>query len=197
MGKFLESIGLIDGHDIIAIGKLKAKKDKLFTEILKVDENIQNEIKELTEKDEGRIFAIIKKGKIKGLYLFEIEEIENNKFLNHIKTVYTKDVAEKVKDKYNVIILNEAKNYVSLQAYTKVTFDDKVVQIDPKKTKKEIEIALLSGFALGFIFGWLIMDDIIMGIIYGILFAPLLSGLEVVVSKKRGRKKKKDSEKNN
>ncbi|MBQ8535427.1 MAG: hypothetical protein IJ463_07065 [Bacilli bacterium] len=197
MGKFLESIGLIDGHDIIAIGKLKAKKDKLFTEILKVDENIQNEIKELTEKDEGRIFAIIKKGKIKGLYLFEIEEIENNKLLNHIKTVYTKDVAEEVKDKYNVIILNEAKNYVSLQAYTKVTFDDKVVQIDPKKTKKEIEIALLSGFALGFIFGWLIMDDIFMGIIYGILFAPLLSGLEVVVSKKRGRKKKKDSEKNN
>lgn len=197
MGKFLESIGLIDGHDIIAIGKLKAKKDKLFTEILKVDENIQNEIKELTEKDEGRIFAIIKKGKIKGLYLFEIEEIENNKFLNHIKTVYTKDVAEEVKDKYNVIILNEAKNYVSLQAYTKVTFDDKVVQIDPKKTKKEIEIALLSGFALGFIFGWLIMDDIFMGIIYGILFAPLLSGLEVVVSKKRGRKKKKDTEKNN
>lgn len=26
MGKFLESIGLIDGYDIIAIGKMKAKK---------------------------------------------------------------------------------------------------------------------------------------------------------------------------
>ena len=33
MGKILESIGIIDGHDIIAIGKIKAKKDKLFTEI--------------------------------------------------------------------------------------------------------------------------------------------------------------------
>ena len=56
MGKFLESIGLIDGHDIIAIGKIKAKKDKMFTEILKEDNNIQNEVKELTEKNEGRIF---------------------------------------------------------------------------------------------------------------------------------------------
>ena len=36
MGKFLESIGLIDGHDIIAIGKIKAKKDKIFKEIIKM-----------------------------------------------------------------------------------------------------------------------------------------------------------------
>ena len=71
MGKILESIGIIDGHDIIAIGKIKAKKDKLFTEILKVDKKIQEDVKEITEEEAGRIFAITKKGKIKGLYLFE------------------------------------------------------------------------------------------------------------------------------
>ena len=61
MGKILESIGIIDGHDIIAIGKIKAKKDKLFTEILKVDKKIQEDVKEITEEEAGRIFAITKK----------------------------------------------------------------------------------------------------------------------------------------
>ncbi len=195
MGKFLESIGLIDGHDIIAIGKIKAKKDKLFTEILKVDENIQNEVKELTEKDEGRIFAIVKKGKIKGLYLFEIEEIENNKMLNHVKTVYTKDVSEETKDKYNVVILNEAKQYVSLQEYTKVTFDDNVVQIDPKVDKKDLALTSSGGFILGFLIGWIIFNDMMMGLLYGIIFSPVVTGTKVIVTKKRGRKKKNNKEK--
>ena len=195
MGKFLESIGLIDGHDIIAIGKIKAKIDKIFKEIIKVDENIQNEVKELTEKDEGRIFAIVKKGSIKGLYLFEIEEIENNKMLNHIKTVYTKDVAEDVKDKYDVMILNIAKNYVSAQEYTKVTFDDHVVQIDPKVNKKDLALTSSGGFFFGFLFGWIIFDDIMMGFLYGIIFSPIITGAKVVVTKKRGRKKKKSTEK--
>ena len=195
MGKFLESIGLIDGHDIIAIGKIKAKKDKMFTEILKEDNNIQNEVKELTEKNEGRIFAIVKKGIIKGLYLFEIEEIENNKMLNHVKTVYTKDVSEEVRDKYNVVILNEAKQYVSLQEYTKVTFDDNVVQIDPKVDKKDLALTSSGGFFLGFILGWVIFNDIMMGFLYGIIFSPVITGAKVVVTKKRGRKKKKNKEK--
>ena len=195
MGKFLESIGLIDGHDIIAIGKIKAKKDKMFTEILKEDNNIQNEVKELTEKNEGRIFAIVKKGIIKGLYLFEIEEIDNNKMLNHVKTVYTKDISEEVRDKYNVIILNEAKQYVSLQEYTKVTFDDNVVQIDPKVDKKDLALTSSGGFFLGFILGWVIFNDIMMGFLYGIIFSPVITGTKVVVTKKRGRKKKNTKEK--
>jgi hypothetical protein len=195
MGKFLESIGLIDGHDIIAIGKIKAKKDKMFTEILKEDNNIQNEVKELTEKNEGRIFAIVKKGIIKGLYLFEIEEIDNNKMLNHVKTVYTKDVSEEVRDKYNVVILNEAKQYVSLQEYTKVTFDDNVVQVDPKVNKKDLALTSSGGFFLGFILGWIIFNDIMMGFLYGLLFSPVITGTKVVVTKKRGRKKKNNKEK--
>ena len=195
MGKFLESIGLIDGHDIIAIGKIKAKKDKMFTEILKEDNNIQNEVKELTEKNEGRIFAIVKKGIIKGLYLFEIEEIENNKMLNHVKTIYTKDISEEVRDKYNVIILNEAKQYVSLQEYTKVTFDDNVVQIDPKVNKKDIALTSTGSFFLGFLFGLVVFDNITMGFLYGIIFSPVITGTKVVVTKKRGRKKKNNKEK--
>ena len=83
-----------------------------------------------------------------------------------------------------------AKDYVSMQEYNKVTFEDNVVQIDPKKTKKEKKIALLGGTALGFILGWLIFDDFMMAILWGLIFAPIYSGLEVVITKKSGRKKK-------
>ena len=195
MGKILESIGIIDGHDIIAIGKIKAKKDKLFSEILKVDKKIQEDVKEITEEEAGRIFAITKKGKIKGLYLFEAKEEKESKILNHLKTVYTKDVKEEVQDKYDQHILNIAKDYVSMQEYKKVTFEDKIVQIDPKLTKKDKEIALLGGFAVGFMFGWIIFENPLLGIVYGIIFAPIFSGLKVVITKKR--KKKNTKEKNN
>ena len=195
MGKILESIGIIDGHDIIAIEKIKAKKDKLFTEILKVDKKIQEDVKEITEEESGRIFAITKKGKIKGLYLFEAKEENDSKILNHLKTVYTKDVKEEVQDKYDQHILNIAKDYVSMQEYKKVTFEDKIVQIDPKLTKKDKEIALLGGFAVGFMFGWIIFENPLLGIVYGIIFAPIFSGLKVVITKKR--KKKNTKEKNN
>ena len=194
MGKILESIGIIDGHDIIAIGKIKAKKDKLFTEILKVDKKIQEDVKEITEEEAGRIFAITKKGKIKGLYLFEAKEENDSKILNHLKTVYTKDVKEEVQDKYDQHILNIAKDYVSMQEYKKVTFEDKIVQIDPKISKKDKEIALLGGFAVGFMFGWIIFENPLLGIVYGIIFAPIFSGLKVVITKKR--KKKNTKEKN-
>ena len=197
MGKFLESIGLIDGYDIIAIGKGKAKKDELFSEILKADKDIQSDVKNIIEKETGRIFAIIKKKKIKGLYLFEVVKKDEQRILEHIKTVYTKEVNEDVQNKYDELILKMAKDYVSMQEYNKVTFEDNVVQIDPKKTKKEKEIALLGGTALGFILGWLIFDDFMMAILWGLIFAPIYSGLEVVITKKRGRKKKNTKENKN
>ena len=197
MGKFLESIGLIDGYDIIAIGKGKAKKDELFSEILKTDKDIQSDVKNIIEKETGRIFAIIKKKKIKGLYIFEVVKKDEQRILEHIKTVYTKEVNEDVQNKYDELILKMAKDYVSMQEYNKVTFEDNVVQIDPKKTKKEKEIALLGGTALGFILGWLIFDDFMMAILWGLIFAPIYSGLEVVITKKRGRKKKNTKENKN
>ena len=82
-----------------------------------------------------------------------------------------------------------------MQEYKKVTFEDKIVQIDPKLTKKDKEIALLGGFAVGFMFGWIIFENPLLGIIYGIIFAPIFSGLKVVITKKR--KKKNTKEKKN
>lgn len=192
MGKILESIGVIDGYDIIAIGKIKAKKDELFDEILKYDSKVKDETRQIVNTSSGRVFAITKKGSIKGIYLFEVEIKEDVKNLKHIKTVYSDKVAEEIQKKYDEHILNIAKDYVAYQEYDKVTLEDRVVQIDPKKTKKEKTIAMLSGFALGFMLGWIIFDEFYLGIIYGIIFAPVFSGIEVVISNKRGRKKKDD-----
>lgn len=190
MGKILESIGVIDGYDIIAIGKIKAKKDEMFDEILNYDSNIKEEVRKIVNTSSGRIFAIVKKGIIKGIYIFEVEEKNDSKNLKHIKTIYTNEVEKEIQKKYDDFILNIVKDYVSTQEYDKVTLEDKVVQIDPKKTNKERNIAMISGFLIGFMLGWIIFDKFYFGIIYGIIFAPVFSGLEVVITNKRGRKKK-------
>ncbi len=192
MGKILESIGIIDGYDIIVIGKLKAKKDNLFNEIEKYDSNIKEETREIVNKSSGRVFAIVKKGIIKGIYLFEVESKDDSKNLKHIKTVYTDEVSTDTREKYYNHILDIAKDYVKMMEYDKVTLDGKVIQIDPKKSKKERILALIGGFALGFVLGWIIFDEVSWGLFYGIIFAPLFSGLEVIITNKRGRKKKDD-----
>ena len=103
MGKLLESIGVIDGYDIIAIGKLKAKKDELFDEILKYDSKVKDETRQIVNTSSGRVFAITKKGLIKGIYLFEVETKDDVKNLKHIKTVYSDEVSEDVQK--NMIII--------------------------------------------------------------------------------------------
>ena len=192
MGKFLESIGLIDGYAIIAIGKNKAKKDTLFEEIEKYDNKVKEVTRKIVNESSGRVFAIEKKGIIKGIYLFEVEEKKDIKNLKHIKTVYTDEVANDIREKYNNHILDIAKNYISVQEYDKVILEDKVVQIDSKKSKKERDLAMIGGFIFGFSVGWMIFDNFYLGLVYGIIMAPVFSGLEVVVNNKRGRKKKKD-----
>ena len=103
MGKLLESIGIIDGYDIIAIGKLKAKKDELFDEILKYDSKVKEETRQIVNTSSGRVFAITKKGLIKGIYLFEVETKDDVKNLKHIKTVYSDEVSEDVKKNMMII----------------------------------------------------------------------------------------------
>ena len=192
MGKILESLGYIDGYDIIAIGKFRAKKDEIFEEILKVDEKIKDETRDIVNNSAGRVFAIVKKGIIKGIYLFKVEEKDDIKNLKHVKTVYTDEVAEDVREKYDNHVLKIAQDYVSEMEYDKVTLEDKVVQLDPKKSKKEKIWALLGGAACGFVLGWVCFDDITMGILWAIVLGPTFSGIDVVISNKRGRKKKED-----
>ncbi len=193
MGKFLESMGKIDGYNMVEVGKMKAKKDELFEEIEKVDSKIKEKTRKIVNGSSGLIFAVVKDKRIKGIYLFEDEKKEQKKNLKHVETVYIDEVKEDVREKYENFLLEQLKDYVQMQEYEKVILEDKVIQIDPTKSKKERTIAIIGGFLVGFLFGWCVFEGVVGGICYGIIFAPIFSGLEVVISNKRGRKKSKDN----
>lgn len=148
-------------------------------------------VQDLVNNKSGMVFAIVKKKIIYGLYLFKIEKNDETSSLKNIKTVYSDEVSSETREKYDEHILCLAKEFVSYQDFEKVILNDKVVQLDSKKNKKEKTLALAGGFALGFVLGWVIFDEFYMGICFGAIFAPAFSGLDVVVQKKRGRKKDK------
>lgn len=193
MGKILESFGVIDGYELMSLGKILTNKDEAFKEIEKFDEKIKEEAREIANNSSGLIYAVVKKNIIKGIYLFE----NKDKNLNLIKTVYTDEISEETKEKYTNFIKDQLVESVSMQEYKKVTFDDKVIEPNPKMSKKERILALLGGFVCGAAFGWMIFDEIIFGILYGIIFAPVFGGIDVIISNKRGRKKKENKEKKN
>lgn len=190
MGKVLEAIGKIDGYDIIEIGKNKLKKEDLFKEIVNYDSNIKDYTRRIVGKSSGVVFAVVKKGIIKGMYIFEIESKGDINKLKHIKTVYTNEVSQSVREKYDNHIMDILKDSVSMKEYENVAFNDSIIQIDPRKTKTERAIAIIGGFAIGFIMGWIIFDEFYMGIIYGVILGPVFSDLEVVVNKKSRSKDK-------
>ena len=190
MGKVFEKLGMIEGHDIIVINKRKAKKDELFKEIEKYDNKIKEETRKIVNEQLGIVYAIKKDNLIKGLYLFEIEKTENEQVLKHIKTVYSKDVSKEVQEKYDNLIVDFAKEYITYLEYDKVIFNDKVVQIDPKRTIKQRITMTLCGAIVGFVFGYTVFNDFFLGIVYAIVFSTMFNGLDVVVIKNKKTKKK-------
>lgn len=195
MGKQLETLGIIDGFDIIELGKIKVKKDKIFSEIQKYDKNIVDEVRDMVNNNKGYIMAIVKHGIIYGLYVFKVE-IENNiSNLKYIKTIYTDDVKEETRKKYDDLLLELLKDSVSYQEYDKVIYKDEVIKLNEKSDKKLNIITLFGEFIIGFIMGYVATEEIMFGIAIGIIFSTITSGLDVVVQKKRGRKSKTKSKK--
>ena len=200
MGKLLESLGQIDGYDITEIGFMKAQKEGVFDELLKVDSSIRDDVINTVKNGKGHCFAISKKKVIYGVYLFEIiekkdKEDETHRELKHVKTVYSKEVPEETREKYDSHVEELVKDFVTSLEFDNVTLEDKVVQLDPKKdigTKVAVSIV---GYLCGFVFGWLVFDDIFWGFLYGIIFMPLFNEGNILITNKRGRKKS-DKKKN-
>ena len=192
MGKILESVGIVDGYELSKLGKLKAKKDNIFVEIEKKDKKIKEEVRDILNSKSGEVFYVKKKGIIKGLYLFKNVKDDKTNNLKHIKTVYVDEVKPEVQKKFDNCIIQVAKDSVSYQEYDKVTLDDKVIQLDPKKSKKEITAALIIGFFVGFALGYVLFDELSMALIWGLIFGPGISGLSVVVSNSNDVKEEKE-----
>lgn len=188
MGKIKEAFGIIDGYQMGLIGKSKLKKEELFEEIKKLDENIIEECSKVME-GAGRVVTYEKDKSIKAIYLFEVEEKDKEKILKNTKTIYTDEISDELKERLDNRLVEEFKDMLLELQYRKIYLNDNVIQIDPKKSKKEIYKALFGGAAFGFIIGWICFDDVGLGFLWAVVFAGAFSGLDVVVSKKRGRKK--------
>lgn len=194
MEKSNKGITFIKEYNLINLSKSKVKKDQIFEEIKKVDNKIQEDCKKIINESTGEIYAIVKKGIIKGVYLFQIETNENNKNLKHIKTIYTNDVPTDTREKFDNAILDGVISSVQYLEYDKVTFNNKVIELEPSKSKKDKITSYIIGAATGFIIGWIIFDEFFWGIIFGMLLSPFFNGLEVMVTNKKGRKKKNKEE---
>lgn len=189
MGKLKEAFGIIDGYEMKAISKSRLKKEELFEEIKELDKDIIEECRKVLENN-GRIATYEKDKKIKAMYIFEEEKKDDEKVLNNTKTLYTDELSEELRERLDKRLIEELKELLLGLRYVKVYMNDNVIQIDPTKSKKDIYAALLGGAACGFVLGWIAFDDIGIGFLWAVVFAGAFSGLDVAVSKKRGRKKK-------
>ena len=188
MESIKEEFGIIDGYELSSIGIIRIKKEELFEEIVKQDKNIIEECKKLLDEN-GRIYTYEKDKRIKAIYLFE-DQRKEEKVLSNVKTIYTKEITDELKEKFNKRLLEDFNDELLSLEYDKVFVNDEVIQIDPKKSKGDITMALAGGAILGFALGWMIFDDIVFGFLWAVIFSGSFSGLETVVSKKRGRKRK-------
>lgn len=195
MKKFFESIGEelgnIDGYDFITIGLVKAKAEGFFDELTKIDSSIQEDVCNTIRGGKGYCLGIVKKKVLHGVYLFEIKQKDDSRELNHAKTVFSDDVSQESRVKYDQFVEKILKDYVTSFEFDKVTLENKVIELDPKDNSfmKTAGFSIL-GYVFGFFFGWLVFDDILYGFLYGVIFMPLFNEVNVIIRNKRGRKKK-------
>lgn len=182
----LENFGLIEGYDINEISKKKAKNTELFEEIKKVDSEIQEKVQKYLEKNNYTIYGITKNKKIKGIYIFKKE---NNSLIN-TERIFTNEINDNIKNKYDKCLIEINKELVANGIYEKVIIGENVIKIDPKEDKKISKLSIVISIIIGTLLAYIIFENIVTAIIFGLLLGPAFTGIEVIVTKKRGRKRK-------
>lgn len=182
----LENFGLIEGYDINEISKRKAKNTELFEEIKKVDSEIQEKVQKCLEKNNYTIYGITKNKKIKGIYIFKEE---NNSLIN-TERIFTNEINDNIKNKYDKCLIEINKELVANGIYEKVIIGENVIKIDPKEDKKISKLSIVINIIIGTLLAYIIFENIVTAIIFGLLLGPAFTGIEVIVTKKRGRKRK-------
>lgn len=181
----LENFGLIEGYDINEISKRKSKNTELFEEIKKVDGEIQEKVQKCLEKNNYTIYGITKNKKIKGIYIFKEE---NNSLIN-TERIFTNEINDNIKNKYDKCLIEINKELVANGIYEKVIIGENVIKIDPKQDKKISKLSIVISIIIGTLLAYIIFENIITAIIFGLLLGPAFTGIEVIVTKKRGRKR--------
>lgn len=179
------NFGLIEGYNIEEISKRKAKKSELFDDIKKIDSKIQEKVQNNLEKNNYIIYGITKNKKIKGIYIFK----EENSSLINTERIYTNEIDDNIKNKYDKYLL---KSYIELVAngiYNSVIIGDNVLKPKQQKKKKKNKISILFGFIIGFLVSYIIFKNIFIALVFGLLVGFSPTEAETIISKKRKKKK--------
>lgn len=179
------NFGLIEGYNIEEIDKRKAKKSELFDDIKKIDNKIQEKIQNNLEKNNYIIYGITKNKKIKGIYIFK----EENSSLINTERIYTNEINDNIKNKYDKYLL---KSYIELVAngiYNSVIIGDNVLKPKQQKKKKKNKISILFKFIIGFLVSYIIFKNIFIALVFGLLVGVSPTETETIISKKRKKEK--------
>ena len=63
--------------------------------------------------------------------------------------------------------------------------------MDPKQDKKRSKFSIVIDIIIGTLLAYIIFKNIITAIIFGLLLGPAFTGIEVIVTKKKRKKKNK------
>ena len=179
------NFGLIEGYNIEEIGKRKAKNSELFDDIKKIDSKIQEKVQNNLEKNNYIIYGITKNKKIKGIYILK----EENSSLINTERIYTNEINDNIKNKYDKYLL---KSYIELVAngiYNSVIIGDNVLKPKQQKKKKKNKISILFGFIIGFLVSYIIFKNIFIALVFGLLVGVSPTETETIISKKRKKEK--------
>lgn len=189
MGKILESFGVIDGYDLSEYGKISINKDGIFDVLEMKDSKIKEEAREIINEKKGTVFGISKKDILYGIYLFKSEKKNKKKVLTLKKKVFADELEKETLKKYDDYLINVLKDSLISSGYSQIILDEQIIQIDPSISTMTLIISSIVAFSIGAIIVWSITKDLIATILTGIVMIPVFSGFEVVVTKKRKRKK--------
>ncbi|MCD8027689.1 MAG: hypothetical protein LUF02_03305 [Erysipelotrichaceae bacterium] len=150
-------IGYVKGYTNCTITK-KRINDKTLSELIKVDNKIQNKLDYALNND-AYIVGLKKKKVLKCVYIFNKE----NDTLIFSVIIKTEEITDKILKAFEKDIIVDLKNKVSAKEIAHVEWND--VVIEPNNSLNWLAF----GISLGVLFG-IALDSIALGICFGVAF---------------------------
>lgn len=161
------TIGYIKGYDFCVVTKKKLEKEEFLSELINENPNIKEEMRSVLDNN-GYIIGLTKKKVLKLAYLFDL----NEKVLTFRNKILTKEINEKIEQKFDKIIIEELKEKLIFDELEKIDFDD--IEIKSKKKAGFSLLVFICCVGLGSIFGNIglgMLWGFILGITFGVAIA--------------------------
>lgn len=178
-------VGKIKGYSVCSISKGTLKKEDFFDEIKNKDLNVKEKIQNILS-NHGIIYGLKKDKKLKAVYLFESITEDKKRILKFTEKILLEEINKEIQEEFEKDITEELSEFVSLEEYSKIVWDENVIVPKMVKVGKyNLPLGSLM-FVVGVIFG-ILTDDLAMGMCIGICLG---CGSAVIM-------KKKDNNENN